>query len=167
MKIPFYILFAWGNSFTLWLKTACFICLLIKCFRHLNLRTNIYVRILTNSYTHKPANQVACVWVIFFGGKLRGVELSGPQDLQHTVQSFGYRYWTALLSCIDDVYYLGMREKSSQLAVSTSCYCCERWSLKLLNAWYVRYYKCVQTLPVCSWVTWTTATTVKNIMKSQ
>lgn len=149
------------------IKNSLFLMSPYKVFQASQLTNQCLSTYLTNSYTHKPANQVACVWVIFFGGKLRGVELSGPQDLQHTVQSFGYRYWTALLSCIDDVYYLGMREKSSQLAVSTSCYCCERWSLKLLNAWYVRYYKCVQTLPVCSWVTWTTATTVKNIMKSQ
>lgn len=65
----------------------------------------------TLSYTHEPPNQVVGVGVIFFGGELRGVELSGPQDLQHTVQSLSHRNRTALLSCVDDVYYLGKRKK--------------------------------------------------------
>lgn len=37
------------------------------------------------SYTHEPPDQVVGVGVIFFRGELRGVELGGSQDLQHTI----------------------------------------------------------------------------------
>lgn len=72
--------------------------------------------IFAASYIHESPNQVIGVGVILFGGELRGVELSGSQDLQHALQSIGYRYRTALLGCIDDVYHLGKKgkQKTSQ-----------------------------------------------------
>lgn len=63
------------------------------------------------SYIHEPPNQVIGVGVIFFRGELRGVEFGGSQDLQHALQSLGYRYWTALLGCVDDIYYLEKKAK--------------------------------------------------------
>lgn len=69
------------------------------------------ISIYTASYTHEPPNQVVGVGVILFGGELRGVELGGSQDLQHTIQRLGYRHRAALLGCVDDVYYLGKRKK--------------------------------------------------------
>lgn len=44
--------------------------------------------------------------VIFFGGQLWGVQLGGPQYLQHALQSLGHRHRAALLSCVDDIYDL-------------------------------------------------------------
>lgn len=65
------------------------------------------------SYIHEPPNQVIGVGVIFFRGELRGVEFGGSQDLQHALQSLGYRYWTALLGCVDDIYYLEKKANKS------------------------------------------------------
>lgn len=72
----------------------------------------------TASYIHEPPNQVICVRVIFFGGKLRGVEFGGSQDLQHTFKSLGHRYWTALLGCVDDIYYLEKKAHRSPHSVA-------------------------------------------------
>lgn len=61
---------------------------------------------LTPSYAHETPNEVVGVGVVFFGGQLGGVQLSGPQDLQDAIQSLGHRNRTALLGRVDDVYHL-------------------------------------------------------------
>ena len=76
-------------------------------------------KVYAASYVHEPPDQVVGVGVVLFGGKLRGVELGGPQDLQHAVQGLGYRYGAALLGRVDDVYYLGNRgRKKSPYSVA-------------------------------------------------
>lgn len=64
------------------------------------------------SYAHEPPHQVVGVGVIVFGGELRGVELRGPQDLQHPIQGLGHRHRAALLRRVDDVYHLPRRKKT-------------------------------------------------------
>lgn len=48
--------------------------------------------------------------VVLFRGELGGVELSGPQDLQHPVQGLGDRHRAAFLGRVDDVYHLVKKE---------------------------------------------------------
>lgn len=50
--------------------------------------------------------------IVLFRGELGGVELSGSQDLQHSVQGLGYRHRAAFLGRIDDVYHLGKKENT-------------------------------------------------------
>lgn len=62
------------------------------------------------TYGHQAANQVVGVRIFLFSTELRRIQLCRPQDLQHTVQRFGHRHRTALLSRIDDVYHLHTSE---------------------------------------------------------
>lgn len=57
---------------------------------------------------HEPPHEVVGVGVLLLGAQLRGVELSGSQDLQHAVQGLCHRDGAALLRCVDDVYHLGV-----------------------------------------------------------
>lgn len=68
--------------------------------------------LLCFSYIHESPNEVIGVGIVLFRGKLGGVELSGSQDLQHTVQGLSYGHRAALLGRVDDVYYLEKENKS-------------------------------------------------------
>lgn len=59
---------------------------------------------------HESPNEVIGVGIVLFRGELGGVELSGSQDLQHSVQGLGDRHRAAFLGRVDDVYYLGKKE---------------------------------------------------------
>lgn len=58
--------------------------------------------------------------VVLFRGELGGVELSGPQDLQHPVQGLGDGHRAAFLGRIDDVYHLG-RKENRRVSLAAAC----------------------------------------------
>lgn len=72
------------------------------------------------SHMHESPNEVIGVGIVLFRGELGGVELSGSQDLQHSVQGLGYRHRAAFLSRIDDVYYLGKKE-NIRVSLDAAC----------------------------------------------
>lgn len=72
-----------------------------------------YVSHKSAAYSHEAPDQIVGVGVILFGGQLRGVQLSSPEDLQHSIQSLGHCHRAALLRCVYDIYHLRKRGKKS------------------------------------------------------
>lgn len=70
---------------------------------------------------HESPNEVIGVGIVLFRGELGGVELSGSQDLQHSVQGLSYRHRAAFLGRVDDVYYLWKTEEFLLMLQASTC----------------------------------------------
>lgn len=59
-----------------------------------------------HTHRHEAPHQVIGMWVVILGHEVWGVELSGPEDVQHAAQRLHHGQWAVGLCRTEDVHHL-------------------------------------------------------------